>query len=108
MTKQIVAQLLLPVAVMTTLSACGTGGTLSVRSTDVDTALVLSADKRTILTANNPYRQGEKFRCAEPQPDAVRAVAQELASGIKGSGLISGVDAEVAASLGRRRTGIRG
>lgn len=99
METHILGRLCLPIVVVASLSGCGTGGTIETRPAGVNTALVLSADKRAILTGANPHKAEETITCAEPQPDAVRAVAQELASSIKGSGVISGVDAEAAASL---------
>lgn len=107
---------------------CSAGGTY--RSFDVNdgSGAVISADKRAIIVMKDvDVRNGDKtplhratLVCAEPQPDAIRAVAQELSGAIEaqvnaaapaaggtgangsGSASLSTAAAEAVASLGAR------
>ncbi len=92
-----------------TLGGCG-ANVIETRSTKLDTALVLSADNRVILSESS--QNNGPVTCAEPQPDAIRAVAQEFAAALKGANLpvegsAGGAFREAVAELGRRTPSIQ-
>ncbi|MEM7176663.1 MAG: hypothetical protein AAF503_03065 [Pseudomonadota bacterium] len=79
------------------VAGCASGNVKTTLSTPSGKTLILSADNRAILFAKK--RVGTEQRCAEPQPDAIRAVAQELSAALKAGFPISGVPVDVAASV---------
>lgn len=81
------------------LSACATGGVVETRATKNGEALILSADNRAILFS--PPHDGGKgnLRCAEPQPDVARAIAQEFAALAKASVPIGGTQTDAGANI---------
>lgn len=99
------------------ITACQSGGTIATRSTPNGQAMILSADNRAVFFAEasngNTSAAGDQLRCAEPQPDVARAIAQEFASALKAtipifgspspvSSSIAGASREAIAELGRR------
>jgi hypothetical protein len=129
--KSFVAGCRLPTASLLALMAAGCssiGGTYSSFDVNDGSGAILSADKRAILVWENVKVQNgaeepisrNVVACAEPQPDAMRAVAQELSAAIKatvnaqgpaagvagangtGSAALSSAASEAVASLGKR------
>lgn len=81
------------------VAACGTSNSnvIEIRSIEADTALVMSADNRAIIVAQ---KGPDKLVCAEPQPDAIRAIAREFAGALEAKvPLAGGVTPEGAASV---------
>ncbi|GAB5469597.1 MAG: hypothetical protein Kilf2KO_26270 [Rhodospirillales bacterium] len=83
------------------LAACASGNVIATRETPDGSALILSGDNRAILfSEQRTSAEGRiSLRCAEPQPDAIRAIAQEFAAAIKGSVPLGGTAPEGTASL---------
>lgn len=82
------------------LAGCG-GGRIETRMVPDGSALIMTADLRAVLLAENvPSARGPMtIRCAEPQPDAIRAIAREFAGAIEASGgPLGAADASVAAA----------
>jgi hypothetical protein len=97
----------------TAVAGCETGGVIASRPIPESSALILSADNRAIIVSG-PRETGVPITCAEPQPDAIRAVAQELAAALTAKGVLQGAPGaeasagvsaaarEAVAELGRR------
>jgi len=62
------------------LTACPSGNVIATRPTPNGEVLILSADNRAVI-----FNKRNNKTCAEPQPDAIRAVAQELATALEAS-----------------------
>lgn len=114
--REILKPVVLSVAALS-VAACQSGGTITTRSTPNGQAMILSADNRAVFFAeassSNSSAAGDQLRCAEPQPDVARAIAQEFASALKAtipilgspspvSASIAGASREAIAELGRR------
>ncbi len=71
------------------VAGCGTGGTFETVEIGKGHSVVMSADKRAVVVLTGVAGDGGAGRtvvCAEPQPDALRAIAHELAARAEATG----------------------